>query len=148
MATTYQSFLTYPLEITGITSEHNPRIAAIEEFILSDMEYSGEDSELTAILPYFIFWFFLQDKVTDATTQGGENLPILKDSQPDVLKQIANWNTGVKKLRDHLGITQAAIDVLRRSRLFRMTESEYVKTLASNLNISINENYLSKRSIL
>ena len=143
MATTYTVFETYPLEITGITSEHNPRIAAIETFVKEDMDYSGDESDLTAILPYFIYWFFLQDKVTDATAQGGENLPTLNDSQPDVSKQISNWNIGVKKLRALFGITDTALDALTC-----MTIREKIHALVLQSGKSINENYLSKRSIL
>lgn len=143
MATTYTAFTTYPLEITGITSDYNSKIAAIEAFVLSDMEYSGEASELTAILPYFIYWFFLQDKVTDATAQGGENMPILKDSQPDILKQIQNWNTGVKMLRAIFGITDEKLNALTG-----MTMGEKIHAFVLGSGKTINEKYLSKRSIL
>lgn len=145
MATTYTEFETYPLEITGITSEHNPRIAAIEAFVKDDMDYSGDESDLTAILPYFIYWFFLQDKVTDVTAQGGENLPIPKDWQTYILKQLQNWNTGVKKLQALFGINQNTLSYYDRS---LMTMGEKIHALVLESGKSINEKYLSKRSIL
>lgn len=99
MALTHTSFLSFPLQVVGITSDYNAKIQAIENFIISDMAYSGDASDLTAILPYFVFWYFCQDAATTVTPESGENSQVKEFSTPEIVKQVKNWNTGAEKLR-------------------------------------------------
>jgi hypothetical protein len=120
MALTFNDFETYPIEIIGITAYYNARIAAIETFVLSDLEYSGESSDLSTILPYFVFWYFCQDATTTVFVETGENSQVKEFTQPEIFKQVQAWNLGVKRL-------QTLIDANEET---------------------VNEYYLSKRSLL
>lgn len=72
MALNYQSFQNFPLQIVGITSDYNAKITAIENYVVSDIAYSGDASDLTAILPYFVFWFFCNDAQTTVVVESGK----------------------------------------------------------------------------
>jgi hypothetical protein len=120
MVLTYSSFQTFPLQIVGITSDYNAKIQAIENFVIADLAYSGEASDISAILPYFVFWFFCQDTQTTVFVETGENSQVKEFSTPEIFKQVQAWNIGVDKLRTVLEATGK----------------------------TINEKYLSKRSLL
>ena len=112
MALTFNNFKTYPIEIIGITADYNARITAIETFVLSDLEYSGEASDLNAILPYFVFWYFCQDRTTVVTAQTGENSQVQKEfSTPEIFKQVQAWNLGVKKLQTLIDANEETVNV-------------------------------------
>jgi hypothetical protein len=147
MASTYTTFLTYPLEIVGITSEYNTRITAIENFVISDMALTGVAegviASVAAILPYFVFWYFCQNEATIITAKTGENAQIQKTSIPALNKQIQNWDIGVDKMRTALGIT---IDVLES--YHGLTLAERIHSFLESEGITINEKYLSKISWL
>jgi len=142
MALTYTTFQTYPLEIAGITSEYNAKITAIENFVIEDLAYSGDAADVSAILKYFVFWFFCQSQVTTITAKTGETIQIQKTSIPALDMQIQNWNTGVDKLRTVFEITDEILD--------SMTGMTYEKihSLVEATGKTVNEKYLSKRSIL
>jgi hypothetical protein len=119
MALNYLTFQTYPLQITGITSEYNSKITAIENFVKSDMAAVGV-TVTDAILSYFVFWFFCQDTQTSVFAETGENSQVKEFSTPEIFKQVQAWNIGVEKLRTVLEATGK----------------------------TVNEKYLSKRSLL
>ena len=98
MALTYTAFEKFPLQIVGIDADRNTKIAAIEEFVVADLAYSGTASDITSVLPYFIFWFFCQDRATTVSVETGENLQLKEFTEPAIEKQINAWNLGVEKL--------------------------------------------------
>ena len=98
MALTYTAFEKFPLQIVGIDADRNAKISAIEEFVVADMAYSGTASDITSVLPYFIFWFFCQEKSTTVSAETGENLQLKEFTEPAIEKQINAWNLGVEKL--------------------------------------------------
>ena len=149
---TYEDFLNFPLQIVGIdlsqtvgettTYVYDSKISKINEFVIDEMAYSG-DEDLTDILPYFVFWFFCQDAATTVFAETGENIQVKKFTTPSMDKQIKNWNTGVDKLRAILGITDTLID-----EQIQGTLKEKIQSILDENDISININYLSKRSSL
>ena len=143
MALTYQSFQTYPLQIEGIDSSFDSLISEIEAFVISDLAYSGDADDLTAILPYFVFWFFCQNCTSSANAMTGENSQVKELSEPVMFKQVNNWNTGVNMLRVLFGVTEDLLcDYLSSPLHVRIHEL----VLASGK--TVNEKYLSKRSLL
>ena len=142
MVLTYSSFQTFPLQIVGITSDYNAKIQAIENFVIADLAYSGEASDISAILPYFVFWFFCNDTTTTVFVETGENSQTKEFSTPETIKQVTAWNIGVEKLRTVFEITDDAIELASGT----MTEKIHSLVLATGK--TINEKYLSKRSLL
>jgi hypothetical protein len=142
MALTYTSFQTYPTEIAGITSEYNSKIAAVESFVVEDMAAVGVTVD-SAILKYFVYWYFCQQAVTNVTAKAGETLTISKTSIPAIDMQIQNWNTGVDKLRVACGITS---EILKS--YYRLTLAERMHSFLESAGITINEKYISKISWL
>ena len=98
MALTYTAFQKFPLQIVGIDADYNAKITAIEEFVVADLAYSGTASDITSVLPYFVFWFFCQDRATNVSVETGENLQLKEFTEPAIEKQINAWNLGVEKL--------------------------------------------------
>jgi hypothetical protein len=147
MALNYLTFQTYPLDIAGIDSQYNAKITAIETFVKSDMGAVGV-TVTDAILSYFVYWFLCQDKVTDLTVQGGETMPILKDSQPEIIKQVRAWNLGVDKLRSICGVTDEIVNERWIQPYTGLSLNEFFKSILDSASITINQNYLSKRSLL
>jgi hypothetical protein len=143
MALSYLTYQTYPLQITGITSEYNSKITAIETFVKSDMAAVGV-TVTDAILSYFVYWFFCQDATTTVTPESGENSQVEEFSTPEIFKQVQAWNIGVDQLRVLCGITDDNIIWLGNS----MILSQKIHHLVSAAGITINEKYLSKRSLL
>lgn len=156
MALTHDDFMIYPLQIVGIDSSipgegegdediyiYDEKIQEIENFVVEDMSYSGEASDVSAILPYFVYWFFLQNETSMSVVNAGENYQVKEFTEPSILKQVKNWNTGVDKLRVLFGITDESLDVLT---CMRMSEKIHFFVLQSGK--IINENYLSKRTLL
>jgi hypothetical protein len=138
----YTTFQAYPLQIVGITSDYNAKITAIENFIIADLAYSGTAGDVTEILPYFVFWFFCQDAQTTVFTETGENSQVKEFSTPEILKQVQMWNLGVEKLRTLFGITDEALS------LTAGTMAEKIHALVLGSGKTVNEKYLSKRSLL
>lgn len=138
------TFKSYPLQIVGISSDYDSLISEVEAFVVADMAYTGE-ANFESILPFFVFWALCQNAVTTIFAETGENTQIKEFSEPAMTKQIVNWNTGVSMLRAALGITDTAISDLDYS---GMTLKERLQYLIDQAGISINLNYLSKRSIL
>ena len=149
---TYEDFLYFPLQIVGIdlsntvgevtTYVYNSKIEKINEFVVSEMAYSG-DEDIDSILPYFVFWFFCQDAATTVFAETGENSQIKEFSVPSMDKQVSNWNIGVDKLRAVCGITDTLIN-----EQIQGTLKEKIQSILDDNDISINTNYLSKRSVL
>jgi len=143
MALNYTSFQSFPLQVIGITSDYNAKITAIENFVKSDMAPVGV-TVTDAILSYFVFWFFCQDATTTVAVETGENSQVKEFSTPEIFKQVQAWNIGVDKLRVLCGITDDNIIWLGNS----MTTAEKIHHLVLAAGITINEKYLSKRSLL
>lgn len=120
MALTFTGFKSFPLQIVGITEDYNAKINEIETFVVSDLAYSGEVGEVNAVLPYFVFWFFCQDAQTTVVVETGENAQVQEFSYPEIFKQVQNWNIGVEKLQ----------------------------AICDEKGTTVNEKYLSKRSLL
>jgi hypothetical protein len=142
MALTYLSFQSFPLQIVGISSDYNAKITAIENFVISDLAYSGDAEDLTAVLPYFVFWFFCQDAQTTVFSETGENSQVKEFSNPETYKQERAWNIGVEKLRTLFGITDEALSMAAG------TMAEKIHALVLGSGKTVNEKYLSKRSLL
>jgi len=147
MALNYTSFQSFPLQIVGINSDYNAKITAIETFIKSDMAAVGV-VVTDAILSYFVFWFFCQDDTSTVVVEAGENTQVKEFSEPAMTKQIQAWNIGVEKLRTLCGITQEAIDDIVNSNYGYYPEKKAIETILSGTTITINQKYLSKRSLL
>jgi hypothetical protein len=142
MALNYTSFQSFPLQIVGITSDYNSKITSIEKFVIEDLAYSGTASDVTAILPYFVFWFFCNDAKTTVTPENGEMSQVSEFSTPEIFKQVQAWNIGVKKLRAVFEITDEALDLASGT----MSEKIHALVLASGK--TVNEKYLSTRSLI
>jgi len=142
MALTYSNFLSFPIQIVGVNSDYNAKITAIENFVVSDLAYSGTASDLTAILPYFVFWFFCNDTTT-TVVESGENGQVKEFSYPETIKQETAWNIGVDKLRTVFGITDDGLAELVSGSL-----SDKIHALVLASDKTVNEKYLSKRSRL
>ena len=156
MALTHADFMSFPLQIAGINDSqivtvndeettvylYDEKIGQIEDFVVEDLAYSGEASDVSDILPYFVFWYFCQDCQTTVFAETGENSQVKEFSTPEILKQVWAWNMGVKKLRDVLGITEEALSFACG------TLSENIHSLVLSSGKTINENYLSMRSLL
>jgi len=95
---TYESFTAYPLEIKGITVDSDEHITAISDFVLEKMEYTGDTADLSALLPYFVFFHFIEDLLTDVSVRTGETAIIREESNFSTFKMCKMWNEGVTKL--------------------------------------------------
>lgn len=157
MALTHIDFMAYPLQIAGIDDSqivtvndeettvylYDEKIGQIEDFVVEDLAYGGEASDVSDILPYFVFWYFCQDCQTTVFAETGENSQVKEFSTPETFKQIQVWNMGVRRLRDVFGITDEKLN-----ELCGMTNAEKVHSLVLSSGKTINENYLSMRSLL
>ena len=95
---THEAFTAYPLEIKGITSESDEHIIAISDFVLEKLEYTGDASDLDALLPYFVYFHFIEDLLTDVSVRTGETAIIRDESNYSTFKMVKAWNEGVYKL--------------------------------------------------
>ena len=95
---TYESFTAYPLEIKGITEESNEHITAISDFVLGKLEYTGDAADLAGLLPYFVYFHFIEDLLTDVSVRTGETAIIREESNFSTFKMCKMWNEGVTKL--------------------------------------------------
>jgi hypothetical protein len=152
MALTYADFTKFPIQIIGIDANetideevvylYDEKIEEIEDFVISDIAYSGEAADLTAILPYFVFWYFCNDATSQVVVESGENGQVKEFSYPEVFKQVQAWNIGVDKLRAVFEITDDKLNLVNGS----MSQKIHALVLAAGK--TINEKYLSKRSLL
>ena len=99
MAVTCVNFKKYPIEILGIDATYNEELTAIETFVKSEIEYTGEDSDIESALPYFIFFKYFENKHSETTVKG-ETAVIAEHTVPAYDIQIRAWNIGVEFLRD------------------------------------------------
>lgn len=97
---THEAFTIYPLEIKGITSASDEKISAIRDFVIEKIAYSGNVSDLDAILPYFVYFHFLQDLITDTSVNTGETAIIRDESNRDAFKMSKAWNEGVDMMKE------------------------------------------------
>lgn len=97
-ALTYESFTAYPLEIKGITAESDEHIVAISDYVLEKLEYTGDAADLDALLPYFVYFHFCEDLLTDVSVRTGETSIIREESNFSTFKMCKMWNEGVTKL--------------------------------------------------
>jgi len=95
---THETFTAYPLEIKGITDASDEKITAIKDFVLEKISYSGDAADLETLLPYFVYFHFLEDLITDVSVNTGETAIIREESNRDIVKMVRSWNEGVEKL--------------------------------------------------
>lgn len=118
---TYEAFTAYPLEIKGITEDSNEKITAISDFVLEKLQYTGDATDLSGLLPCFVFFHFLEDLLTDTSVNTGETAIIREESNYSTFKMCKAWNEGVTKL---------------------------LALLAEKTNETANEEYQSKRELI
>lgn len=97
---THETFTAYPLEIKGITSDSDEKITDIENFVLDKLEYSGDIADLASLLPYFVYFHFLEDLITDTSVNTGETAIIRTESNRDAFKMSKAWNEGVRMIKE------------------------------------------------
>ena len=95
----YTTFEKYPINILGIDESYNDELIAIETLVKSEIEYSGEVSDIESVLPYFVFFKFCEDKSSQVTTKG-ESAQVSEMTVPSILSQVRAWNIGAKMLLD------------------------------------------------
>jgi len=95
---TYENFNTYPLQILGIDESYNDELTAIEDFIKSDIAYTGDVLDLTPILPYFVFHNFCVARLSEVVAISGERASVAEFTIPSSEKMKSNWNIGAEKL--------------------------------------------------
>lgn len=94
----YTAFEKYPIQILGIDESYNDELTAIEEFIISDIAYTGEQSDIESILPYFVFHAFCVNRRSEVSAMTGEQSKVAEFTVPSSEAQTTAWNIGVKKL--------------------------------------------------
>ena len=94
----YTYFENYPLQILGIDESYDSELAAIEDFIKSDIAYTGDVLDLIPILPYFVFHNFCFARLSDVVAMSGERASVAEFTIPSSEKMKSNWNIGVEKL--------------------------------------------------
>lgn len=94
----YINFQKYPIQILGINESYNEELTAIEEFVISEIDYSGDANDLLPVLPYFVFYKFNEDKESDTTTKG-EMATVAEYSIRSFESQRRAWNIGAKMLK-------------------------------------------------
>ena len=94
----YTAFENYPLQILGINESYNSELTAIEDFIISDMQYSGVAYDIVSILPYFVYHAFCITRRSQVTALNGETAHVAESTLPSTDQQKDNWNIGVEKL--------------------------------------------------
>ena len=95
----YTSFEEYPIRILGIDESYNEELTAIETLVKNEIGYAGDAGDVASVLPYFVFFKFLEDKETITNTKG-ESYQVAEFSFPSAAQQIRAWNIGVKMLND------------------------------------------------
>lgn len=94
----YTNFEKYPIQILGINESYDQELNDILSFVTDDIGYTGDDSDLEEILPYFVFCKFCEKKKSEANVQVGESYQVKEFSENSNLQQIRNWNFAAKKL--------------------------------------------------
>lgn len=94
----HSNFESYPIQIVGITSDYDGLLQEIADFILADIGYSGSESDLDDVLPYFVFYNFCQEQQSTVVAKTGESSQVKEFSNISLTKQINAWNIGVAKL--------------------------------------------------
>jgi hypothetical protein len=94
----YTAFKDYPIQILGIDATYDDELTAIEDVVLSEMEYTGDVSDLETILPYFVYCAFVESRISDVTAQTGEQQRTAEFTIPSFNALVRAWNLGVKKL--------------------------------------------------
>ena len=95
----YTNFLTYPLEILGIDETYNDYLNEIKAFVLSEIGYTGVVEDLTSVLPYFVFYYFCEDKSSEVFATVGETAKVKEFTTQNIYKKLNAWNFGVDKLK-------------------------------------------------
>lgn len=94
----YSDFKSYPIQIVGIDSDYDDMLNEIKNFILADMNYSGDEADLDSVLPYFVFYNFCQEQQSTVVHSVGETSQTKEFSDISLTKQINAWNIGVAEL--------------------------------------------------
>jgi len=97
MALSYEDFLKSPIHIIGIDESYNDELTSIEDFVLSEIEYTGDVEDLIPIIPYFVFFKFCDDRSSQVTTSG-ESYQTAEFTFASLKSQVRAWNTGANFL--------------------------------------------------
>lgn len=98
MAITYENFSAYPIQILGIDDTYNDELTAIETLVKEKIAYTGEVADIESVLPYFVFYKFCEDRLSEVTAKNGENITTSEFTMPSQNTMIRAFNLGVKKL--------------------------------------------------
>jgi len=118
----YTYFQKSPIKLTGIDESYNDELTAIEDFIKSDIAYTGDVLDLIPILPYFVFHNFCDERRSEVVAISGERASVSEFTVPSFEKQKRGLNIGVEKLTALclLKTTTAKKDYLGEYSLFGM----------------------------
>lgn len=95
----YTKFTKYPFRILGINESYNEELTAIEEFVISEMNFSGALEDVQSILPAFIFFKFCENKTSSVDARVGEQIQGAEFTFAAKNQQIRVWNRGVESLK-------------------------------------------------
>lgn len=98
MAISHENFKSYPIQIIGITAEYDDQLTAIEDFVRDEIAYTGTDTDIDPIIPYFVFYYFCTNKDSEVSASNGETHQVSEFTIPDDRAQVNAWNIGAKKL--------------------------------------------------
>ena len=116
----YTFFEKYPIQILGIDENYNSELTAIEEFVKSDIEYSGEIEDIESVLPYFVFYYFCEKRKSTVAANAGEQSQLAEFTVSSQIQQIDAWNIAIKKLDNICTEKQATSNPIYRSKRSRL----------------------------
>ena len=93
----YTNFQKYPLQILGVNESYNEELTAIEELVVSEIDYSGNADDLLPLLPYFVFYKF-NDKNKSTVTISGELAQVAEFTFQINRQMDVAWNIGAYRL--------------------------------------------------
>jgi hypothetical protein len=94
----YEQFNTYPIQILGIDETYNDELTAIENEVINEMGYSGNVTDLSNALPYFVYFKFCEYHSSQVSATNGESYQTQEYTTPSVVAQVRAWNIGVRLL--------------------------------------------------
>ena len=94
----YTAFENYPIQLLGIDATYNSELTAIEQVVISEIAYTGDASDIAAILPYFVYCAFVESRLSDVTGQSGEQQRTAEFTVPSFNSLVRVWNMAVKNL--------------------------------------------------
>ena len=111
MAVDYTTFQNYPIEIKGINESYNDELNLINDEVVKELNYSGDEDDLSDLLPYFIFYKFCENRQTEVTVSGesaqASELTYISDRS-----MVRAWNKGAKMLNDLCDANDKTADLI------------------------------------